>query len=63
MENLVDPHQKEWLVQSVSLTSDDLERLDALQIAFKFSNRSAVIRACIFAAYENTKDNGNGNPF
>lgn len=58
MEKLIDPYQKEWLVQSVSLTSEDIERLDALQKTYKFNNRSAVIRACIFAAYENTKENG-----
>ncbi len=62
MINLVDPCQKlEMKPQSVTLTTEDLERLDQIMLDGNFKNRSAAVRACIlfvFNAYK--KDNETG---
>jgi|DEB19_MinimDraft_3_1074340.scaffolds.fasta_scaffold00233_13 metal-responsive CopG/Arc/MetJ family transcriptional regulator len=59
MKNLIDPCQKlEMKVQSVTLTTEDLERLDQIMEGSGFKNRSAAIRACILFVYNNSQKKG-----
>jgi metal-responsive CopG/Arc/MetJ family transcriptional regulator len=45
-------------VQSVTLTTEDLERLDQIMEGSGFKNRSAAIRACILFVYNNSQKKG-----
>ena len=42
-------------VQSVTLSTEDLAKLDEIMHEGKFKNRSAAVRACIFFAYNANK--------
>jgi Arc/MetJ-type ribon-helix-helix transcriptional regulator len=52
MKKLIDPVDRfEMKVQSVTLTTEDIKKLDEIMKDCKFKNRSSAMRACIFFAY------------
>lgn len=56
MKKLIDPCDRfEMKVQSVTLSTEDLAKLDEIMHEGKFKNRSAAVRACIFYAYNANK--------
>lgn len=52
MKKLTDPCDRfEMKVQSVTLSTEDLAKLDTLMKEGQFKNRSATVRACISFAH------------